>query len=111
MITPPNSSIVPIDTVHTPPASVPVKAVSEAEKPTNEHTQSEDDQSEKSARFKQAAEFSLRLTIDRDSNGHWIYKAVDRITGEVIKQFPREELLKMKRGANYKPGDVIKTQA
>jgi len=58
------------------------------------------------------AEFSPRLTIEKDlETGGWIYKALDPITGDVINQFPREQLLKMKSSQSYQPGDVIKTQA
>ncbi len=36
-----------------------------------------------------------RLTIEHDKEtGKFIYKTVDRETGEVIKQWPREEVLK-----------------
>jgi hypothetical protein len=58
------------------------------------------------------AEFSPRLTIEKDEEtGGWIYKALDPITGEVINQFPREQLVQMKNSPTYQPGDVIKTQA
>lgn len=57
------------------------------------------------------AEFSPRLTIEKLKTGGWIYKALDPITGDVINQFPREQLLKMKSSQSYQPGDVIKTQA
>ena len=58
------------------------------------------------------AEFSPRLTIEKDEEtGGWIYKALDPITGDVINQFPREQLVHMKNSPSYQPGDVIKTQA
>lgn len=58
------------------------------------------------------AEFSPRLTIEKDeATGGWIYKALDPITGDVINQFPREQLVQMKNSPSYQPGDVIKTQA
>jgi flagellar protein FlaG len=56
------------------------------------------------------AEFSLRLSIDKDpDSGDWVYRALDPITGDVIKQYPREELLSLKRSEQYQPGSVIKT--
>lgn len=56
-------------------------------------------------------EFALRLTIDQDKDtGTWLYKALDPITGEVVKQFPREELINFKRSSGYEPGSLIKTK-
>jgi len=38
---------------------------------------------------------TARLTIEHDQDsGKFIYKTIDRETGEVIKQWPREEVLK-----------------
>jgi flagellar protein FlaG len=55
-------------------------------------------------------EYSLRLTVDKDpDSGDWVYKAIDRYTGEVVRQLPREELLKLRKSANYQAGSVIKT--
>ena len=55
-------------------------------------------------------EYSLRLTVDKDPDtGDWVYKAIDRYTGEVIRQLPRKELLEMRKSANYQAGSVIKT--
>ncbi|MBW8881550.1 MAG: flagellar protein FlaG [Asticcacaulis sp.] len=57
-------------------------------------------------------EYSLRLTVDKDpDSGEWVYKAIDRYTGEVVRQLPRKELLEMKKSVNYKAGSVIKTEA
>lgn len=47
-----------------------------------------------------------RLTIEKGAGG-FVYKVLDRQTGEVIRQFPREEILKLRRSADYGPGDVI----
>jgi len=55
-------------------------------------------------------EYSLRLTVDKDpKTGDWVYKAIDRYTGEVVRQLPRQELLDMRKSANYHAGSVIKT--
>jgi len=54
--------------------------------------------------------YLLRLTVDKDPDtGEWVYKAIDRYTGEVVRVLPRQELVKMKESANYKAGSVIKT--
>ena len=55
-------------------------------------------------------EYSLRLTVDKDpKTGDWVYKAIDRYTGEVVRQLPRQELLDMRKSSNYQAGSVIKT--
>jgi flagellar protein FlaG len=55
-------------------------------------------------------EYTLRLTIDKDpKTGDWVYKAIDRYTGEVVRQMPRQELLDMKRSIQYEAGSLIKT--
>jgi flagellar protein FlaG len=55
-------------------------------------------------------EYSLRLTVDKDEKtGDWVYKAIDRYTGEVVRQLPRQELLDMRRTGKYEAGTVIKT--
>ena len=50
-----------------------------------------------------------RLTIERDSTGY-VYKTLDRVTGEVVRQFPREEVLKLRQSAAYDVGKIIKTE-
>jgi flagellar protein FlaG len=54
----------------------------------------------------------FRLVIEEDpASKSYIYKTVDRRTGEVIQQFPREQLLKLKEEQDYSAGRVIKTRA
>lgn len=54
----------------------------------------------------------LRLIIEEDPNhGLYVYKTVDRRTGEVVSQIPREELLKLRDDPEYEVGDVVKTTA
>jgi len=54
--------------------------------------------------------YLLRLTVDKDPDtGEWVYKAIDRYTGEVVRVLPRQELVKMRESSNYKAGSVIKT--
>ena len=55
---------------------------------------------------------AVRLVIEEDrSSGSFIYKTVDRVSGEVLAQYPREELLRMLSREDYAAGDVIKTRA
>lgn len=51
-----------------------------------------------------------RLTIEKGSQG-FVYKTLDRVTGEVIRQFPREEIIKLRQSTDYDPGDIIVTGA
>ena len=54
----------------------------------------------------------LRLVIEEsDIAGAYIYKTVDRRTGEVVSQFPREEVARMREEPDYEAGAVIRTQA
>lgn len=54
----------------------------------------------------------LRLVIEHDeASGEFVYKTVDRRTGETLQQFPREEVLRMREGAAYESGDVFDGQA
>lgn len=59
-----------------------------------------------------APEPDLRLVIEQDgASGGFVYKTVDRRTGEVVLQLPREEILKLREAGAYSAGDVIATQA
>lgn len=50
----------------------------------------------------------LRLVIEEDQvSGTFVYKTLDRRTGEIVKQFPREEVVRLKDTVGYAPGDVI----
>lgn len=54
----------------------------------------------------------LRLVIEENANtGTFVYKTIDRRTGEVVSQIPREEMLKLQQDEGYEAGAVIKTQA
>jgi len=50
----------------------------------------------------------LRLVIEEDEvSGTFVYKTLDRRTGEIVRQFPRDEVVRLKDSASYAPGDVI----
>lgn len=54
----------------------------------------------------------LRLVIEQDGNsGEYIYKTVDRRTGETLNQFPREQILKLRLAEAYHSGDVFDGKA
>ncbi|MBN9479125.1 MAG: flagellar protein FlaG [Bordetella sp.] len=51
-----------------------------------------------------------RLTIEREGAAY-VYKILDRVTGEVVRQLPREEILKLRQSPTYDAGKIIKTGA
>lgn len=54
----------------------------------------------------------VRLVIEEDQNtGDFIYKTLDRSTGEVILQLPRKEVMKSVVSGAYSAGDVFKARA
>lgn len=54
----------------------------------------------------------MRLVIEVDqASGSFVYKTINRLTGEVIQQLPRAEVLKLKDGGQYAAGTVIRTEA
>lgn len=53
-----------------------------------------------------------RLVIEEGpQSGSFIYKTMDRVTGEVIRQFPREQVVQMMQSERYDTGAVIDTTA
>lgn len=49
-----------------------------------------------------------RLVIEEDQEtGKFVYRIIDRTTGEVIKQFPREEVLRMQQSVNAVRGAIL----
>lgn len=54
---------------------------------------------------------NLRLVIEEVGNtGSFVYKTVDRRTGEVVMQLPREEVLRMKESDDYQAGAFIRAK-
>jgi flagellar protein FlaG len=54
----------------------------------------------------------MRLVIEMDqASGSYVYKTINRLTGEVVSQLPRAEVLRMRDGADYESGTVIRTKA
>ena len=50
----------------------------------------------------------LRLVIEDDkAAGSFVYKTINPITGEVVSQIPREQLLKMREDPAYRPGSIV----
>lgn len=50
----------------------------------------------------------LRLVIEEAEDGKgFVYKTLDRRTGEVVQVYPRDAVLKMGETAGYHPGAVV----
>ena len=58
-----------------------------------------------------SVEPDLRLVIEEGQAGSYVDKTIDRRTGEVVLQLPREEVLRMRDAEAYVAGAVIATQA
>jgi flagellar protein FlaG len=53
----------------------------------------------------------LRLVIEDDEvAGSYVYKTIDRRTGKVVQQYPREQILKLREASDYTAGAVIKAK-
>lgn len=54
----------------------------------------------------------VRLVIEEGGDGgSYIYKTLDRRTGEVLQQYPREQLLSLRDETSYEAGAVINARA
>lgn len=54
----------------------------------------------------------MRLVIEEDkASGLYVYKTVNRLTGEVVQQLPREQVLQLKDQVDYVAGNVVRTKA
>lgn len=54
----------------------------------------------------------LRLVIEMDEgSGCYVYKTINRTTGEVVVQYPREQLLRLHESIDYEAGALIKASA
>jgi len=54
----------------------------------------------------------VRLVIEQDpASGSYIYKTVNRVTGEILQQLPRSDVLKLRQDQGYALGSVIRTKA
>jgi len=54
----------------------------------------------------------VRLIIEEDvQTGAFVYKTMNRRTGQVIQQFPREEILRLQQDQEYVAGAVVDARA
>ncbi|MFN7263736.1 MAG: hypothetical protein ACK5T5_02245 [Phenylobacterium sp.] len=59
-------------------------------------------------RFEPSPGYDRRLVIE-PAGGSYVYKVIDRKTGEVLWQYPLEEVLKRRSEESYDSGDIIRT--
>ena len=52
-----------------------------------------------------------RLIIEGDPAKGYVYKSVDRLTGQVVSEYPRETVLRLQSDPDYSQGSVIDTKA
>jgi flagellar protein FlaG len=58
------------------------------------------------------AQADLRLVIEEDkASGSYVYKTVNPVTGKVVSQMPREQLLKMREAPDYTPGSIVDSRS
>jgi len=54
----------------------------------------------------------LRLVIEDDkAAGSYVYLTINSVTGEVVSQVPREQLLKMREDPAYRPGSITNSRS
>jgi len=54
----------------------------------------------------------LRLVIEEDrATNSYVYKTVDRRTGKVVQQLPREQVLQLREQLDYEAGAVVRARA
>lgn len=52
-----------------------------------------------------------RLIIEGDPQTGFVYKSVDRQTGQVVSEYPRETVIRLQTDPDYAQGSVIDTRA
>ena len=61
---------------------------------------------------REAEQARYRLIIEEGpSDGTFVYKTLDSVTGEVVRQFPREQVLRLAESRSYFAGGLIDTIA
>ena len=66
------------------------------------------DQDRAEQKAEEAARYRL-IIEEGPTQGTFIYKTLDSTTGEVVRQFPREQVLRMAENGGYTAGGLIDT--
>ena len=54
----------------------------------------------------------MRLVIEEDkATNSYVYKTINRVTGQVIQQLPREQVLMLREQLEYEAGDMVRAKA
>ena len=54
----------------------------------------------------------VRLVIEEDkASNSYVYKTINRLTGEVIQQLPRQQVLQLREQLDYEAGAVVRAKA
>jgi flagellar protein FlaG len=54
----------------------------------------------------------LRLVIEDDkAAGSYVYVTINSVTGKVVSQVPREQVLKMREDPDYQPGSLLNARS
>ena len=86
------------------PASVVIPAAPASAESGDFHDSRAAEDAERAARY--------RLVIEEGPQaGSFIYKTLDRVTGEVVRQLPREQVVDLMKAIDYSSGRVIDTSA
>ncbi|MFJ6024759.1 hypothetical protein ACIQC9_09230 [Brevundimonas sp. NPDC092305] len=85
----------------TPVSTSVVSSVSAAPAPNGSKNNQQSETGHEAGRY--------RLVIEEGPSGAFVYKTMDRLTGEVVRQFPRERVMAMHASADYGAGSVIDT--
>lgn len=91
----------------------PAERVAEAADPTQDVAEAERHSSALLARLtNDGPQNASRLSIDRDDiTGDFVYRFLDARTGELMRQFPAEEMLELLRFLGEQPGLVVDQRA
>jgi flagellar protein FlaG len=85
-------------------ASTPIAAASDSSASGDFDRSGSGSEAEQFARY--------RLVIEEGPRaGAFIYKTLDRVTGEIVRQLPREQVVEMMQASDYSAGRVIDTSA
>ena len=80
----------------------------ELQSPVSARSPAEDISGQAAGGTPAAGSVELRLVIEEDKAANsFVYKTVDIRTGQVVQQFPREEVLRLRDTSDYEPGAVI----
>lgn len=96
--------IAPVQAVVEPAVAVPPVAVSVDTGKTSDRRSQAQQRADENARY--------RLVIEEGpTQGTFVYKTLDSSTGEIVRQFPREQVLRMAESGGYSAGGLIDTSA